>query len=58
MDGTKLCSYEIEQEYRWVTGVVVVDANRLIALCRTDGDKKKYRICMLTWTNGKLLLAW
>jgi hypothetical protein len=58
MDGAILCSYAMEQEYRWIVGLAVVDASHLIVLCRTDEEMKKHRIYMLTWRDGKLTLAW
>jgi hypothetical protein len=58
MDGAILCSYEIEEEYHWISGLVVLDASRLVVLCYTEGDKKRCSIRTLTWTDGKLELVW
>jgi hypothetical protein len=42
MDGTTLCLYDIERKYRWMGGIVVIDAHHLIVMYRTDQEKKQY----------------
>jgi hypothetical protein len=58
MDGTRLCSYYIEKTFRWITGISVLYATHLVVLCRTDVDKNKHRVCMLTWTDNGLNFTW
>jgi hypothetical protein len=58
MNGNALHSYEMEYEYRFMSGIAVIDANRMVVLCHTDSDKKKYRVCLFNWANGKLSFAW
>jgi hypothetical protein len=58
MDGTTLCSYDIEQEYRRINGIAAIDASRLVVLYDADSAKKKYHVCLFTLMNGRLELAW